>query len=204
MLGAGDSILTWLVIPRLGKFRKRFPGTLLRLANLRSTVIVEQLLEFRIDFGIARPEIVPTNLAKRPLGKVRYRLCIPPALQPRGRRAGFPGLLQQLPLVTLGSDATFMQRLLESADQHRAPLNIQLITDSFPQAARAVVSGEYAGILPSHAAVDLEKAGVGMTDHPLLKAVERRLVLAWNPRLGRMRLNLPTLSDDLAGLFKVP
>ncbi|HSJ03558.1 MAG TPA: LysR family transcriptional regulator, partial [Verrucomicrobium sp.] len=47
-LGAGDSILQWLVLPALGTWASHVPQSRLALKNLRSDQIVEQLLHARL------------------------------------------------------------------------------------------------------------------------------------------------------------
>ncbi len=197
MIGAGDSILTWLIIPHLAAIQRQFPGTAIKLANLRSTTIVERLAEFQLDYGVVRSEILGDRMASTLLGKVEYRLFVPKAMAGRQREKEPLTLLGRLPLVTLGSDGEFMRRLSIAAGKKKLTLSLPLITESFPQAARAVASGGYAGILPLYAKDDLLKAGARDFDHPVLRALDRKLVLAWNPRLERMRLDMGSLRDEL-------
>ncbi|MGF1656941.1 MAG: LysR family transcriptional regulator [Verrucomicrobiales bacterium] len=190
-LGAGDSILTWLIIPSLPCLRKRFPNLMIRLFNLRSTAVVERLAEFQLDLGVVRPEILSESLGHQSLGKVGYRLYVASALMAgRMTALSYEDILKNVPLVTLGSDGEFMRRLRQAADKHKMGLQISLVTESFPQAARAVCTGHYAGILPVYAATELEGQGVVSLDHPMLRAVDRRLVLAWNPKLDRLRFDM--------------
>jgi len=58
LIGAGDSILTWLINPHLAKLQGQFPGTIIKLSNLRSTAIVERLERMRLDSGDLRDLLV--------------------------------------------------------------------------------------------------------------------------------------------------
>lgn len=61
-IGAGDSLIQWLVIPRLGKIIDEFPGTHFATTNLRTNEIVQQLTDCRLDFGIIRKNAMAPGL----------------------------------------------------------------------------------------------------------------------------------------------
>lgn len=64
-IGAGDSLLQWLVLPQLGNIQQRLENTHISLRNLRSSDIAKQLSELTLDFGLVREGAVPP----------RHRLC---------------------------------------------------------------------------------------------------------------------------------
>jgi len=82
-----------LLIPHLAALQRQFPGTTIKLANLRSTTIVERLAEFQLDYGVVRPEILGGRMASAPLGKVEYRLLV---TKPLGGRQRDPDALTLL------------------------------------------------------------------------------------------------------------
>ena len=56
-IAAGDSLLHWFVIPRLGPVSGEFKGSArLVTANLRTYEIVQQLADGRVDFGVVRKD----------------------------------------------------------------------------------------------------------------------------------------------------
>lgn len=61
-IGAGDSLIQWLVIPRIGRVMQSFPGTRFATSNLRTNEIVQQLTDGRIDFGLIRRDAVPRGV----------------------------------------------------------------------------------------------------------------------------------------------
>ncbi|MES2697515.1 MAG: LysR family transcriptional regulator, partial [Verrucomicrobiota bacterium] len=71
-IGAGDSLIQWLVIPRLGKVVDALPGTHFSTANLRTNDIVQQLTDCRLDFGIIRKSALGLGLKAVSLGTVNY------------------------------------------------------------------------------------------------------------------------------------
>src|SRR3954468_21265215 len=79
-IGAGDSLVQWLVIPRLGGIIDHFPGTRFATSNLRTNEIVQQLSEGRLDFGIIRKNAMAPGLKAVSLGIVSYVALVPDAL----------------------------------------------------------------------------------------------------------------------------
>ena len=76
-IGAGDSLLHWLLIPSISSIEKG-PGNLtFSLHNLRGRDIVSNLSTLEIDFGIVRPNQVVNPIKAKPIGEIKYALFIP-------------------------------------------------------------------------------------------------------------------------------
>jgi len=58
VLGAGDSLLQWLVLPRLRQLRQNLPGAVFELQDLQNLAISHQLLDQSIDFGLLRADLL--------------------------------------------------------------------------------------------------------------------------------------------------
>lgn len=200
-IGAGDSRITWLILPRLASFQVRHPRVRLRLDNLRSRDIVDQLSENRLDFGLVRANTIRPPLRQVRLGSVSYQLFVPKPLLASVRNLSSMEMLCRLPIATLGSDGDFFDRLLDEAARQKLEINLKIVTQSFPQAARAVLSGSYAGILPAHAAVDLAPVGAKSFALPFLNNAARSIVLAWSPRAVRARFDGDAIRADLAKML---
>lgn len=202
-IGAGDSLLQWVILPRLARFQELFPRTQLQLFNLRSGEIAQRLADLRLDFGLARSSIVRAPLKGAPVGEVRYGLFIPRRLWPGGRPSEVR-LMAELPWVTLGSDGEFMGQVAAEAEAQGVSLAFKLVTESFPQAARAVHTGHYAAILPLHARGDFSPEEVKVVEAGFLRKAARRVVLAWNPRLLRVRSGAEQAAHCLRELIDIP
>jgi len=186
-LGAGDSILQWLVLPMMGSWAKSVPHGTLALCNQRSDHIVEGLLHAQLDFGIVRQATLVEPLKQATLGTLPYALFVPEALVSKSRREDIPWMLRNLPWSTLANDASFLSRVSDAALKQDLRFNVVLEAESFPQAARAVATGAFAGILPLAAKQDFVGKKVMVIQAPFLKAVTRKLSLIWHPRLFRIR-----------------
>ncbi len=205
-LGAGDSLLQWVVLPILSGFQRQFPRTQISLANLRSPDIVEQLNELRIDFGLARKNIIRKPLKSVLIGVVSYGLFIPKKLlaeRKRGKSIGDRALLENLPWATLGSDGEFMRLVSLACTEHGIVPNFKLITQSFPQAARAIRSHEFAAILPMHSRSTFNTNEFLVRETPLLKTCDRKVSLAWNPKTLAFRPGAEHALDYLKDKLKI-
>lgn len=165
-LGAGDTLLRWLVIPRL---RPR-AGTRIVLETRGPGAVTSGLQDSSLDFGLTH-----ASRGAR-LGRVRYQLVVPRklALETDAR-----WIVANVPMVVPLGDEEF------SASFGHVALPA-LECDTFPQAWCAVESGHYAAVLP-----DLAKAPPGAltVDWPALHALDRTIHLAANERAMRTRPN---------------
>lgn len=197
-IGSGDSLLQWLVLPCLGAVQRLFPRHTVRLEDLRTGDVVARLSDMRIDLGLIRDSaLVPPLKSKRVL-RLAYSLFVPRERLPRGKPAEWHTLLEAMPLALQATGGQFHRTLEEAARARRVRLEPALCCVSFTQAARAVLSGNYAAVLPSIAAADLPPERFLQVPLPLLKSYERQVCLAWNPRQHRLRPALEKFTTHLA------
>jgi len=165
-LGAGDTLLRWLVIPRLSP-RK---GTRIILETMDPAAVMSGLRDLTLDFGL-------THVAGGTrLGSIRYRLFVPRAL---AHKRDPEWIVANVPMVVPLGDEEFSEsvgRLVDPA----------LVCDTFPQAWCAVEGGRWAAVLP-----DLAKppADTTVIDWPALHRLDRAIHLASSERAMRTRPN---------------
>lgn len=202
-IGAGDSLIQWLVIPKLGAVLDKFPRTRFATSNLRTNEIVQQLTEGRLDFGIIRKNAVTSGLKSVSLGVVTYVAVVPDALLPRKRKVTLRELLEGLPLAAQTSDGQFTAGLREIAQTMEVPLAPALSCQSFPQTMAAVRSGRFAAIVPEIAVWDLPDGAIYKVSGNILRPLSREAMLTWNPRLVRVRPNAGRLSSALHEALRI-
>ena len=88
VIGTGDSVIQWLLMPRLAEIRQRIPNVRLKFLNLPTTDAVRPLADGLIDFALVRKDAVTRPLEARPLGVMDYSLFIPAPLAARSGRSG--------------------------------------------------------------------------------------------------------------------
>ena len=197
-LGAGDSLIYWKILPRMGVFQKAFPTVTVSIRNLQTAQIIDGLHNLRLDFGIMRRNAVPTTFKSVSLGKMEYALYVPKQLLPASSKKTHEWVMHNVPIVAMESSGEFARKLNEIACKSKLKINTRLECESFPAACRAVLSGCYAGVLPAMAAMDLPEDKFVRIESAFFKKLSREIVLAWNPRIMRLR----TASSEIASWFK--
>ncbi len=201
-LAAGDSLLQWLVIPRLPRERVAKLRVRFSTFNLRTHDIIAQLSDGRLDFGLVRADAVTADLESAPLGTLTYRLVVPRALVP-APRVSFRHALTSVPLVTQTGDGQFSQRLREIASEAGGELRPRLTCQSFPQSLAAVRGKGHGAVLPAIALHELPAAEVRVIDAPALRRLDRAMALAWHPRVLRLRGQASEVRNLLTRAFAI-
>lgn len=202
-IGAGDSLIQWLVIPRLGKIIDEFPGTHFATTNLRTNEIVQQLTDCRLDFGIIRKNAMAPGLKSVSLGVVSYVALVPEALARTRKKLSLRQALAELPLATQTTDGQFTSGLRAIAKDADVPLTPALACQSFPQTMAALRSGQFWAIVPELAARDLPSGTAHRLTDTSLAQLDREAMLAWNPRVVRVRPNAAKIATRLQHLLAI-
>lgn len=176
-LAAGDSVLHWLVLPRVAKVPARFSVVALPVDD-----VIARLRDGRVDLGIVRRDELVADLKSRAIGEIEHALFIPRALASRE--------LAKVPVAMQVSDRDFLRAA------EKEGLSIELKCETFPQVFRAVQSGSFAGLLPTLARAELppsrfKEVRVGGRH-------ASKLHLAWTPNLLRVRPHAKQIVDGLA------
>lgn len=175
-LAAGDSVLHWLVLPRIARVRARFSVLALPVDD-----VIARLHDGRVDLGIVRRDDVVGSLASKPIGAIEHALFVPRALASRD--------LSQVPIAMQVSDRDFVSSL------SREKLNIALRCETFPQVFRAVQSGHFAGLLPT--LVRGELPAPRFRELRIGGRHASKLQLAWPASLVRVRPSAERVIADL-------
>lgn len=196
-IGAGDSLIQWLVIPRLHTIREEIPGARFITSNLRTNEIVPQLADGRLDFGIIRKSARAPGLKAVSLGIVRYVALVPDQLVSKKKKPALKDMLTELPFAVQTTDGQFGAGLREITERLSITLVPALACQSFPQTMAALRTGRFAAIVPELAVRELPSNLVHRVSDPLLATLDREAMLAWNPRLIRVRPNAAKIATSL-------
>jgi len=183
-IGAGASMIEWLVIPALGEIRATLGVASLRLASMRSREVVEAVRDGRIDFGIVREDSLAEDALSLPLAKVSFPLCVPEKLagKRRDKELDDPAFWKTLPFAANSGggqlDSQFREAMTKACGQFRPAVEC----DSLLQIRELVMQGTCAGLLTSMGAKGLEDHAVFVREFRPLKKYGRALVLHWNSR----------------------
>lgn len=202
-IAAGDSLIQWLVIPRIGALIEASPGIRIATSNLRTNDIVQQLTDGRVDFGVIRKDALVSGLKSSDLGTLSYCVVVPKSLAGRSTKLTLADVLARIPFAAQKADGQFTQRLREIARSLKTELKPALACESFPQSLAAVRSGGFAAVVPVLATADLPVGSFVELAADQLKNLRRDLVLAWNPRSISVRPAAAKLAERLAKALRI-
>jgi DNA-binding transcriptional LysR family regulator len=202
VIGAGESLIQWLLLPRLSRLTAAHPRLRVVLQNLRTDEILQGLADASVDFGVVSRLDANSALTTVPLGRLDYVLFVPVGLL--GGKGGKRGsqILDGLPLALLQGSPGIWEAVQEEAHKHRLNLEARLRFSSYPQLAQAVQCLKVAAIMPAYAVQSLPAGSHELIRLPFLDRLSRRLCLAWNKKLAEVRPALAQYAGVLAQTFR--
>ena len=203
-IGAGESLIQWLLLPRLSGLSAAHPRLTVTFHNLKTDEILKELVDGALDFGVVSRFEAHRALVSAPLGRLEFRLFAPAKLLPANERLKLSSpLLGQLPLAMLEGSAGIRQAIEREAQRVGAKLNVRLRFSSYPQLAQAVANLEVAAIMPRLAETSLQGAGVRAIALPFLSGLSRQVCLVWNRRVAEVRPAIAKYSRLLPSIFRM-
>ncbi len=159
-IGAGESLLQWVLPPFVDGLAKAFPKISVHLLNLRTKDINAKLLCGDIDLGVLSDAAADAALKTKKIKNVdgSSLLFVPKQLSKSlGKSPTFKDLTD-LPLATLEGGGSFQHLIQAEAEKAGIQLNLRVKASSMPQIAAYINSGLYGGFLPKFAAQYLKDA----------------------------------------------
>ena len=202
IIGAGESLIQWLLLPRLAGLTVAHPRLAVTFQNLRTEEILKHLLDGSVDFGVVTHFEPNRQLGSVSLGRLAYCLFVPKALLPAERTFKIRSeLLSRVPLALLDGSPGIWQALENEASKKRLKLNVRLRFSSYPQLAQAVQSMNVAAIMPKLAGPSLDAAKIQCVSLPFLNALARQVSLVWNKSMAEVRPAIEIYSRLLPPIF---
>jgi DNA-binding transcriptional LysR family regulator len=183
-LGAGASVIEWIVMGRLPALRRALSQARITLWRARSETLSSRLREMQVDVAIMRENGVARPLKSKRLGVFSYALYVPRRLAGPARRIAT--WLPNVPMMAPAEGWTRDQVLTAFAAAGIEP-RFEVESGSATLAVRALRSGEYAAILPETAAPELAGADVVTLRPAFIGGIQRRICVAWHPRIAEAR-----------------
>ena len=197
-LGAGESVLVWMVLPRLGELLASEPAVVLTLHNLQSEEILRRLRDGRLDFGILRRTPTQAGLKSVALKPVEYALFAPRNPVSTRRPLDPQELLSKVPLALLEGTGESNQALANWAEVQGVALQTRLRCTSLLQAAEAVKRLGMAAVLPTWAESAFAAGSVARLELPALQSLRGPLQLVWSKRQGAVRTFLARMAKAIS------
>ena len=201
-LGAGDSLLQWLVVPTIAALRRPKANARFILQNLRTAEILSRLVDQRLDFGLITDDSTHSGLNAKQVCRIRHMIVVPDQV---GVRRGMLTLKQALldcPHAVLTSDSTMRQSIAKIALELGENFQPALECDSVSQCVSAVRTGYFASVLPLWSWGKDNTVPHAICEDPKLDELDRHLKLIWHPRLVKTRgASAQDMTDALAIQF---
>lgn len=190
VIGAGASVLEWLVTPALPAISEHLDGATLQTEAHRSRSLGDAVRDERVDLAIIRQNAMPAGSHSALIMKMGFHLCIPRVLLKRGttdREASKPALWQTLPFAA-GRDGGQTDTAVRAAMcDAGVDFHPRFECGSMLQVRQLVELGACAGVLPTLGVRGLDEQRTLIIPFAPLKEYGRALVLHWNPRQMRRR-----------------
>lgn len=198
-LGAGDSVLRWLVMPHLSELMSGDPPLRFDVRSMTTDVASREILRGGIDLAITRTDSVPQELQSEVLAIFQYVLVVPRRLlQSREGAEVFEG--RPLPFAELAGDGVFARTVKSVAAKLGLNLCHILQAQTFSLLVSAVESGTAAAFLPEPAAKSLPEQNFALVSAEAMRGLDRSLSLIWNGSVAKSR---PAVRRAIARLKRV-
>lgn len=186
-IAAGDSLIQWLVVPRIAALVDTLPHVRLNTISMQTTEVIRQLGESRIDIGLVRRTADISGLSSLQLGRLSYRIVVPLALLAGNPPPTASEVFAHLPMAMQSSEGEFTKKLTQIAQQTARSFQPAFECQSFPQVLSAMRSRRFAAVLPDLATSDLPSQTFLVLEAAELRPLERDICLVWNPRSTKVR-----------------
>ena len=202
-LAASESLLQWLVLPRLTALRKAASGAIFVLHHEDNTAIAARVSEGIHDFGLIRRKVARGERGAAELGVLQEILIAPRALLPR------PDLTLNEALFTLPMAIPLAGTLRSAVDAYlsrqskppRHGMHLALECTSYLHSSAALRTGGCAAILPGLALTEFPELHYSHWSLAPLKLDRHPVSLIWNQRNAAVRPVLSRLSEAMSQIL---
>ena len=192
VLGAGASLLEWLVTPKMAALAAALGDAQLRTESHRSRTLVEAVREGRVDFAVVRRDAIadPSKKNCHPLLKLSFHLCVPRRLLRKGSTVADladSAIWGALPFATGRDGGQLDAAIRGSMAKTGIDFRPRFECGSMLQVRQLLVQETCAAVMPNLALEGLDERKILVASFATLAGYGRILVLHWNPRQMEMR-----------------
>lgn len=199
-IGAAESVLRWVLFPKLDELGRQCPQARFEFQNLRTLDAISRVQDGTLHFGLVREDAVPPGMESSVVANMRYVLAIPRAILPQGR-AEDVYLLRSLPVGLLSSDGRLKKGIEDLARSEGFSLNIKLVADSFALLIEASPRARFAVVVPEAAANELPQEKFAIVAPAEFQKLSRRICIVSNLKVLALRATHRRVNECIKRAF---
>jgi DNA-binding transcriptional LysR family regulator len=204
VIGAGESLIQWLLLPRLPGLAQGHPRLAVTFQNLKTEEIQRQVLDGAIDFGVVSRYEPHRAMGAASLGKLEFCLFAPADLLPANPKIKINSeILGELPLAMLDGGASIRQSIQKEAQRLGIKLHVRLRFSSYPQLAQTVQNLKMAAVMLKLAVSSFHGSNVRSIGLPFLNDLSRQVSLVWNRKAAEVRPAIAKYARLLSAMFQM-
>lgn len=184
MLGAADSIVRWLLLPRFPEVLVASGGAV-DVVTYRTAAIIERLESGQLDVGIIRADATSDDLERLPFPTLRYVLMVPRSELPDKSAAGIKNA-RVLPFVMLTGDGLFVRSVERVSKANGLTLQVRARVESFGLAVEAAKVLDAATFVPTQAQKEFPPEQFTPVTLDAIEEMDRMLAVAYGRKTAEL------------------
>jgi len=205
-LGAADSIVRWLLMPRFPEVLAASGGSV-DVGTFRTAAIIERLESGLLDVGIIRADAASEDLERLPFPTLRFALMVPRSALPDKSAAGIQNA-RRLPFVMLTGDGLFVRNVERVSKANGLTLQVRARVENFGLAVEAAKVLSAATFVPIQAQKEFPPEQFTPVTLDAMEEMDRKLSVAYgrktaelNTRARRFALRLSRAYETTTHIF---
>jgi DNA-binding transcriptional LysR family regulator len=201
IIGAGEALLRWYLIPQIQRLRAHLPDVCLDLENRSTKDLAERLTSGAIDLAILREDSVPVGFGRKSCGELKYCLVIPRTLLPQKDAASL-GNVDGLPMAAVQGDGLLNTAFLSLTRNRGIKPRIIITVSSLVLVKQMIQQTDVAGILPEIACKTFPEDRFVVLRDTSLDVLTRRLSVAFRDDTSGSSKILIAVAENISALFR--
>ncbi|MBT3192988.1 MAG: LysR family transcriptional regulator [Verrucomicrobia bacterium] len=203
-IGAGETVLQWVICAHLNLIQDAHPGVQICLVNLSAAEAMRGVDQGTLDIGVVDGQAMadaPEGIQALELGAIEYALFLTPEMAEAAKTQSEKELLSSLPLAGLDGLGPSVTTLQSVAKTDGYTLNFAVVLSSFPQVSTALRGGRLAGFLPALAEEDMKEHNLVMLRHPYVEQLSVPISLIWSTRLASLSPSIAVAASSIHAIL---
>ncbi len=196
IVGAADSVVRWVLLPKLDALIAANPKVRFELRNLRTKPLAEDVATGSVHIGVIRKDAAPSGAVCLPVGKMDFVFAVPRSLLPQGRAEDLERMFT-LPFGMLRGDGSLLRGIEQLTRSYGTRLRTVFTAESFALLLESAPRARFATVIPKQASTILDEndwlvVGEG------LETLSRELALIYDPNVAEMRSIVSRTASKMA------